>query len=109
MQTLWRCVFDVAHVEVKTPAIEEKTPVARRFLVIPIVQIDRAGGGLYLLFIESGWTPELQQQLLLPRQALHSAKLSIEGEREWNSALPADLEEFCSCGLLAAPQLRAGG
>ena len=64
---------------------------------------------LYLLFIESGWTPELQQQLLLPRQALHSAKLSIEGEREWNSALPADLEEFCSCGLLAAPQLRAGG
>jgi len=64
---------------------------------------------LYLLFIESGWTPELQQQLLLPRQALHSAKLSIEGEREWDSALPADLEEFCSCGLLAAPQLRAGG
>ena len=64
---------------------------------------------LYLLFIESGWTPELQQQLLLPRQALHSAKLSIEGEREWKSSLPADLEEFCSGGLLAAPQLRAGG
>jgi 23S rRNA pseudouridine1911/1915/1917 synthase len=64
---------------------------------------------LYLLFIETGWTPELQQQLLLPRQALHSAKLSIEGEREWNSALPADLEEFCSGGLLAAPQLRVGG
>jgi 23S rRNA pseudouridine1911/1915/1917 synthase len=64
---------------------------------------------LYLLFIESGWTPELQQQLLLPRQALHSAKLSIEGEREWKSSLPADLEEFCSCRLLAAPQLRAGG
>ena len=64
---------------------------------------------LYLLFIESGWTPELQQQLLLPRHALHSTKLSIEGEREWNSALPADLEEFCSGGLLAAPQLRAGG
>ena len=64
---------------------------------------------LYLLFIETGWTPELQQQLLLPRQALHSAKLSIEGEREWKSALPVDLKEFCSCGLLAAPQLRAGG
>ncbi len=64
---------------------------------------------LYLLFIESGWTPELQQQLLLPRHALHSAKLSIEGEREWKSSLPADLEEFCSYGLLAAPQLRAGG
>jgi 23S rRNA pseudouridine1911/1915/1917 synthase len=58
---------------------------------------------LYLLFIETGWTPELQQQLLLPRHALHSAKLSIEGEREWNSALPADLEEFCSGALLVAP------
>jgi 23S rRNA pseudouridine1911/1915/1917 synthase len=63
---------------------------------------------LYLLFIETGWTPELQQQLLLPRHALHSAKLSIEGEREWKSSLPTDLEEFCSRGLLAAPQLRAG-
>jgi len=52
--------------------------------------------GLYLRFIETGWTRELEQQLLLPRQALHSAKLSIEGEHEWNSGLPADLADFCS-------------
>ena len=49
---------------------------------------------LYLRFIESGWTQELEQRLLLPRHALHSAKLAIEGEREWTSALPPDLAEF---------------
>jgi 23S rRNA pseudouridine1911/1915/1917 synthase len=50
---------------------------------------------LYLRFIDSGWTPELEQQLLLRRHALHSAKLAIEGEREWTSPLPPDLAEFC--------------
>ena len=54
---------------------------------------------LYLRFIETGWTPELERRLLLPRHALHSAKLSIEGELEWNSPLPADLAKFCSGGL----------
>lgn len=49
---------------------------------------------LYLRFIDTGWTPDLEQRLLLPRHALHSAKLAIEGEREWASALPPDLTEF---------------
>jgi 23S rRNA pseudouridine1911/1915/1917 synthase len=49
---------------------------------------------LYLRFIESGWTSELERQLLLPRHALHSAKLAIEGEHEWISPLPSDLTEF---------------
>jgi len=54
---------------------------------------------LYLRFIETGWTPELQQRLLLPRHALHSASLAIEGEREWTSPLPLDLAEFFSDAL----------
>jgi len=54
---------------------------------------------LYLRFIETGWTHELEQRLLLPRQALHSAKLAIEGKREWTSGLPPDLAEFCSGDL----------
>ena len=54
---------------------------------------------LYLRFIETGWTHELEQKLLLPRHALHSAKLAIEDEREWTSALPSDLAEFCSGDL----------
>ena len=49
---------------------------------------------LYLRFIETGWTEELEQRLLLPRHALHSAKLAIEGERDWASPLPLDLAEF---------------
>lgn len=54
---------------------------------------------LYLRFIETGWTPELQKQLLLPRHALHSAKLAIEGEHEWTSAFAPDLAKFCSGGV----------
>ena len=54
---------------------------------------------LYLRFIETGWTHELEKRLLLPRHALHSAKLAIEGKREWTSALPPDLAEFCSGGV----------
>jgi 23S rRNA pseudouridine1911/1915/1917 synthase len=47
-----------------------------------------------LRFIESGWTAELERHLLLPRHALHSAKLAIEGDHEWISPLPSDLMEF---------------
>ena len=53
---------------------------------------------LYLRFIETGWTPELERQLLLPRHALHATLLAIEGEREWTSPLPHDLAEFYSGG-----------
>jgi len=49
---------------------------------------------LYLRFIEAGWTRGLERRLLLQRQALHSAKLEIEGDREWASPLPPDLAEF---------------
>ena len=50
---------------------------------------------LYLRFIETGWTHELEQKLLLPRHALHSAKLAFDYHRQWTSALPPDLAEFC--------------
>jgi 23S rRNA pseudouridine1911/1915/1917 synthase len=49
---------------------------------------------LYLEFIETGWTPELERRLLLPRHALHSAALEIEGGERWTSAPPPDLAEF---------------
>ena len=50
---------------------------------------------LYLRFIETGWTHELEQKILLPRHALHSAKLAVENEWECTSAFPPDLAEFC--------------
>ena len=49
---------------------------------------------LYLEFIETGWTPELKRQLLLPRHALHSAALEIQGGERWTSALPPDFAAF---------------
>src|SRR6266481_116063 len=42
MQTLRRRVLNMSHVEVETSAVEEKSPVSRRFLVVPVMQIDRA-------------------------------------------------------------------
>ena len=54
---------------------------------------------LYLEFIETGWTLKLQSKLLLPRHALHSAKLAVQGEHEWTAELPHDLALFCSAGL----------
>jgi 23S rRNA pseudouridine1911/1915/1917 synthase len=50
---------------------------------------------LYLEFIKTGWTPNLRRKLLLQRHALHSAKLGTDDGREWTSALPVDLAEFC--------------
>lgn len=32
---------------------------------------------LYLRFIEEGWTPDLERALLLPRQALHCARIDL--------------------------------
>jgi 23S rRNA pseudouridine1911/1915/1917 synthase len=49
---------------------------------------------LYLEFIGTGWTPKLESRLLLPRHALHSAALEIDGGERWESQLPADLAEF---------------
>ena len=48
----------------------------------------------YLRFIETGWTPELERALLLPRHALHAARLSSSDVGEWKSRLPNDLAEF---------------
>ncbi len=49
---------------------------------------------LYLDFIKAGWTAKLERKLLLPRHALHSAKLAIGNEKEWTAKLPTDLARF---------------
>ncbi|HYJ04925.1 MAG TPA: RNA pseudouridine synthase [Chthoniobacterales bacterium] len=54
---------------------------------------------LYLEFIETGWTPKLERQLLLPRHALHSAALEIDGGQRWTSPLPPDLVSFVAAPL----------
>src|ERR1051326_3640298 len=42
MQTLWRRVLDMSHVEIETSAVEEKSSITRWFLVVSVMQIDRA-------------------------------------------------------------------
>lgn len=54
----------------------------------------------YLEFIDRGWTPELAAKLLLPRQALHCARIELLGNAEglggrvWRAALAADMRSF---------------
>jgi 23S rRNA pseudouridine1911/1915/1917 synthase len=49
----------------------------------------------YLEFIETGWTPKLEESLLLPRHALHSAVLAVPDEKlRWEADLPGDLGGF---------------
>ena len=49
---------------------------------------------LYLRFIETGWTPELADELLLERHALHASRLRFDQERDWTSPLPPELHEW---------------
>jgi 23S rRNA pseudouridine1911/1915/1917 synthase len=49
---------------------------------------------LYLEFIGTGWNSKLESDLLLPRHALHSSRLTIEGVGDWRSPLPEDLAVF---------------
>jgi 23S rRNA pseudouridine1911/1915/1917 synthase len=49
----------------------------------------------YLEFIETGWTPKLAQQLLLPRHALHSTALRFGRDGlGWEIGLAPDLAAF---------------
>lgn len=54
---------------------------------------------LYLEFIDTGWTPRLAAQLLLPRQALHCAEIDLRPvglDKVFRAPLAADLREFCA-------------
>jgi len=54
-------------------------------------------GAAYLEFIETGWTPKLENELLLPRHALHAVVLEFadgNGRQRIEGALAADLRQF---------------
>jgi 23S rRNA pseudouridine1911/1915/1917 synthase len=62
--------------------------------------------GCFLEFIESGWTPALEEKLLLPRQALHCSAIDMRQaglDRVFRSPLPADLRGFCEARGIAVP------
>lgn len=67
---------------------------------------DKIYGGretAYLEFIETGWTPRLAEELLLPRHALHACALEFpgpEGVRRVRTGPASDLEEFAGAADL---------
>ena len=51
----------------------------------------------FLDFIDRGWSDALRTRMILPRQALHAARLKIPwggAMREWHCPLPADLSHW---------------
>lgn len=55
-------------------------------------------GREYLEWMATGWSKVLERRLILPRHALHAARLeiSLEGKAvRWESGLSADLARFC--------------
>jgi 23S rRNA pseudouridine1911/1915/1917 synthase len=62
---------------------------------------------LYLEFIDGGWTPELEIRLLLPRQALHCARIDLNPAGlpfVFQAPLPADMRNFCERRGLRIPE-----
>jgi 23S rRNA pseudouridine1911/1915/1917 synthase len=60
----------------------------------------------YLDFLDHGWTPALEEKLLLRRQALHCAEIDMRAaglERVFSVPLPADLRAFCAARGLPVP------
>jgi 23S rRNA pseudouridine1911/1915/1917 synthase len=65
----------------------------------PIVgdKIYSGDGSEYLEWMEGGWSEALAKRLLLPRHALHAARLSIPwngGQVSWQADLAKDLRDF---------------
>lgn len=54
-------------------------------------------GRHYLTFIKHGWTTEMTEDLILPRQALHASELSYGDDHwVWKAPLPADFMQILS-------------
>ena len=66
---------------------------------------------LYLEFIDKGWSPELERVLLLPRQALHCARIDLRPaglDHVFDAALPPDMAGFCAAKGLDQAGLSEG-
>jgi 23S rRNA pseudouridine1911/1915/1917 synthase len=56
-------------------------------------------GAEYIAWMQSGWTPELKERLLLPRHALHAARLALpwrDRRMDWQAELASDLADFAA-------------
>lgn len=68
---------------------------------------------LFLEFIDTGWTPALQEKLLLPRQALHCFEIDLRPSgwpEDFRAPLAPDLAAFLTeRGIPISPELLAPG
>ena len=65
---------------------------------------------LYIEFVDGGWTPALARQLLLPRQALHCARIDLRKAGQpfvFEAPLPPDMADFCALHGLDARAVAA--
>ena len=54
-------------------------------------------GSEYLAWMEAGWTADLEKRLMLPRHALHAARLELAWRgalKVWEAPFPADFSDF---------------
>lgn len=94
--------FTLAEVKIETGR-KHQIRAHAQWLGYPVVgdKIYGPDARCYLEFIDRGWTPELAERLLHPRQALHCARIELEGNeaglggQSWRAPLATDLAEFC--------------
>jgi 23S rRNA pseudouridine1911/1915/1917 synthase len=94
--------FTLAEVRIETGR-KHQIRAHAQWLGFPVVgdKIYGPDARCYLEFIDHGWTPALAGRLLLPRQALHCARIALEGNaaglgaQAWAAPLAEDLRTFC--------------
>lgn len=97
----WAGGFTLAEVKIETGR-KHQIRAHAQWLGFPVVgdKIYGPDARCYLEFIDHGWTPALEERLLLPRQALHCARISLEGNaaglgaQAWRAPLAEDLRAF---------------
>ncbi len=93
--------FTLAEVRIETGR-KHQIRAHAQWLGFPVVgdKIYGPDARCYLEFIDHGWTPALAERLLHPRQALHCARIALEGNaaglgaQAWQAPLAADLRAF---------------
>ena len=108
--------FTLAEVKIETGR-KHQIRAHAQWLGFPVVgdKIYGPDARCYLEFIAHGWTPALAERLLLPRQALHCARIALEGNaaglgaQAWRAPLAEDVRAFVRerMGAEAAAALEA--
>jgi 23S rRNA pseudouridine1911/1915/1917 synthase len=100
--------FTLARVETETGR-KHQIRAHAQWLGHPVVgdKIYGPDARLYIDFVDRGWTEELARRLLLPRQALHCARIDLGAAglpHVFEAPMPADMAGFCRQHGLDAPE-----